>query len=156
MLHRDDVPFEQIEALEARLRESNPGARIVFLGDLPESEIPIDVLSNIKQRELKSEESVEYGTCLDCDASITETQDYRPGVPGWNPPDGWRCYADHRGRPYGWRCEICHEVWKTAMEIDENERWTITGKSPDDVCDNSDQDAKEGEFWDDLEGFDGK
>lgn len=153
MIHRDDVPYRDLEKMEAEIQKKNPGAKLIFLGDIPESQIPDEIKQKLAEEERASEDSVDFGYCLDCDASIEELQDYDPTNPNWTPPPGWRCYAGYDGRVLGWRCDVCQEVWLVAHEIDENERWTVTGKSPD-----NDEDVSDGpgDFWNDLEGFDGK
>lgn len=163
MIHRDDIPYQELEKMEAELQRKHPGAKVVFLGDVPENEIPDEIKLKLKEAEKDSEDSVDFGYCLDCEASIEEIQDYHPMDPKWEPPPGWKCYADYAGRVIGWRCDVCQEVWAVANEINENERWTTTDRSPDDpfgFAENAgghDEEKSDGDnFWDDLEEFDGK
>ena len=154
MLHRDDIPFEDIEKIEAMLREHNPGVefKLMFPGDQHPDKVPKEMREAIEAMEAAHEESMELGTCLLCGNAI---EDYEPHNPNWEVPEYWRCVVDSTGRPCGWRCEECSlgpDGMLTVFGqddpeeggVDENQRWTITEKRPDE--DWTGQDALEGDF----------
>ena len=153
MLHRDDIPFEEIEKIEAMIREANPGKEfnLIFPGDQPAGTVPKELLEAIAAMERAHEESMERGTCLMCGESI---ENYEPDSPEWEVPEFWVCVVDSTGRQCGWRCEECSlgpDGMLTVFgdehpleEVDENERWTTTESKPEEEW--AGQDALEGDF----------
>ena len=136
MLHRDDIPFEEIERIEAMLKERHPDEdyRIFFPGDMPPDKVPQEIKDAIAAMEAREEESVELGCCLSCDDLIS---DYRPADEDWFFPDGWMCMVDESDRIHGWRCPVCCEKmgagefsfndnYDDDEDVDPDERWTTT------------------------------
>ena len=146
MLHRDDIPFEEIERIEAAIKREHPDGdfHLVFPGDMPPGEVPEEVRIAIAQMESKEDESVDLGCCLSCGELI---EDYDIDEEGWEIPEGWRCMVDSSDRICGWRCPDCHEkhVGNTTVFDEETgspqsigfdsshdeERWTTTDLEPD-------------------------
>lgn len=136
MVHRDDVPFEEIEKMEKMIRDQtgDENARLFFPGDVPEKNIPPDMLAQIKEIEEINEESVQRGFCIDC---LQAMPIYRAWDENWEPDDGWLCMFYPNEEPAGWMCPFCVKEMggDDGEPIDENERWTIT-----------DNDELEGDF----------
>lgn len=115
MLHRDDIPYKELELIEADLKKKYPDAKIYFPGDMPDKDVPEEVKEAIRMQEAASDASVENGTCLDCDFEI---EDYRPFDPEWDVPEDWVCYVDTYDKVTGWRCPGCHLAWVSEMSGD--------------------------------------
>lgn len=112
MLHRDDVDLELIKLIEneARRQTGNDKLRVVFPGDLPESELPPDLRDTIEQVEKMHQKSVETGCCVQCGMVM-------PGYPtkpeditdDWAPADKWGYFIDiQTGDITAWSCPSCH------------------------------------------------
>jgi len=134
-MHRDDIPFQEIERVEAALKKQYPGMeyKIVFPGDMPPSETRDHIIQAIKEAEEAEQASVEHGLCLHCECKM---QDYRPQDDAWEIPDGWLCTVDESDFVCGWLCPDCSQEHIEAFDMDEdygeewsdweNERWTTT------------------------------
>lgn len=130
MIHRDDVPFEEIEKMERMVREQtgDENLKLRFSGDIPESELPEGLAEKIKMIEEINEESVQRGFCIDC---LQAMPIYRAWDESWKPDDGWLCMFYPNGEPAGWMCHFCVNEMNgdDGETIDEDERWTITDKN---------------------------
>ncbi len=65
LIHRDDVPFELAEEIEAKLKEQYPGYTIRYAGDRPE-DLPAAARDYAEELARKFRYSIEHGTCLGC------------------------------------------------------------------------------------------
>ena len=105
MIHRDDMDFEDAEALQAHFEEMFPGSKVVFLGDIPEDRLTDEDREFAKRIEEQAISSNENGTCILCGAEIGH---YDPTNENWNPPDGWillSAIGDSDGTC--WKCPAC-------------------------------------------------
>lgn len=128
MIHRDDVPFEEIEKMEREIREQsgNKDAKIFFAGDLPAGKERDEITAQIKEIEEINAESVQRGFCIDC---LQAMPIYKAWDEEWEPDDGWVCMFYPNEEPAGWMCPFCvNEMTGGDDEFDEDERWTITDK----------------------------
>lgn len=86
MIHRDDINFEDAEALIKHMQELFPGKKIVFAGDAPE--LPEGLAQEIKEFEASIDAELHQGLCHDCGAKIPGT--WPPDSDDFELPEGWR------------------------------------------------------------------
>jgi hypothetical protein len=95
-LHRDDLPYQIIEEFERQL-----GVKVVCPGDLPEEEIPEEVLQIKAMMDAQFEASVREGRCVECSFPIPDYQNLT------KTPKGWGRFMDLEGTIQGWHCPSC-------------------------------------------------
>ncbi len=116
MIHRDDVPFELAEKMQAHLDQTMPGHRLIFAGDLPEGMFP-NLEADFQESTDRAESSYRNGTCLICGL---EMPDYHAGKQGWEPPDGWQLMVGVSDRQHCWVCPGCEQE---KQEDDPDDFW---------------------------------
>lgn len=103
MLHRDDLDFSIVEKMEAHLRETMPGHKLVFGGDLPEGYAP-ELEAAFQEMSELAQSSFEKGTCLRC---CSQMPDYEIGKDSWEPPEGWHLLESLADHQQCWICGTC-------------------------------------------------
>lgn len=104
LIHRDDLPFEIVEELEEKFADLFPGMKVRFAGDLPDGEVPQNVLDALAAINQKHDTSLVSGSCLDCGRTM-------PGFDldedEFDLPPGWRIFNGDNGEPCAFQCPEC-------------------------------------------------
>lgn len=100
--HRDDMDFEMIQ----KLQEMFPGKKIVFLGDLPDTEITAEYVELVQGIEAFHDHSLNSGRCVDCGLKIPDFDPEKPNL-----PDGWNYLTEmNSDKVVAYICSKCNEV----------------------------------------------
>ena len=87
VLHRDDIPFEDMEAIEKALLEQHPGFKIQCVGD---GEVPEHIEKEMEKLEERMKETICNGQCFECSKQIPCEWPLPDGVDEL--PEGWSIY----------------------------------------------------------------
>jgi hypothetical protein len=79
-IHRDDVPFEDVEQIEKAMQERFPGFKVQFVGDTDPNKLP----------DGRMMDTFIEGQCFDCDKQIP--CQWPPENEGDELPKGWSMY----------------------------------------------------------------
>lgn len=102
----EDIPDDLRRKIEEQAKAMFPGMNVVFAGDVPNSQLPPELLEAIQKIERAAEKSLLEGSCIDCGVLM-------PGYPegdelpdGWKHAHGWH-YFLHGADFGGWQCPAC-------------------------------------------------
>ena len=116
MMHRDDLPFEVVEKMEAHFAEIEPGKKLVFAGDLPEGSAP-ELEDAFREMSELAEASFQNGTCLNC---LSQMPDYEIEKEDWEPAEGWQLLESVADHQQCWICDGCDRSGEDDPEDFEN------------------------------------
>ncbi len=118
--HRDDLPYEVVEEIEAKFAEMFPGMKVVFAGDQPEESIPEAVRERIAELESKMSRSLATGTCCDCGKKMPGPMPVIGVGAGqrWEAPEGWSMLLTGE-KPVAFTCDECDEAVPTIDDDPE-------------------------------------
>jgi len=102
LIHRDDVPNEVLEALQA----AHPGAKIICVGDIPTDQLPEEVKKALADLHRAWDVSIASGTCFDCGAQMPNYPDVEEMADDWKPAPKW-CWLSQDDTPVAWICPEC-------------------------------------------------
>jgi len=88
-LHRDDIPFEDMEEIEKALQEQHPGFKIQCVGD--SSEVPEHIKKMMEELEERMKEAICNGQCFECGKQLPCEWPLPDGVEEL--PEGWSIYS---------------------------------------------------------------
>lgn len=121
--HRDDLPFEVVEQIEAAFAKIAPGFKVQFLGDHP-GEMPADLKEKLEGFEQRIHEAFVEGRCMDCGKKMPG--EWPPADEDkWEVPEGWHYLTQPNGDPLGFSCDECDSSIPTltdntdALELEE-------------------------------------
>ena len=103
LCHRDDIPMDTMEQLEAHFAETHPGMKLVCAGDNPDA-IPEHVKEHLIQFHEAGRHSLATGTCFECREQM---RNYSPMTEGWRPESGWNFMRLGNGKAAFWLCPEC-------------------------------------------------
>lgn len=102
LIHRDDLPMELLEQIQASFPE---GVKLICAGDLPF--LPPGFKEMLEAEQEKRELAFSEGRCTDCGAIMP---DWPPREDDdWDITPGWRWFTDHAGDPVALQCPACDE-----------------------------------------------
>jgi hypothetical protein len=105
LIHRDDMDYEDVAAIEAQFSELFPGMKVVFAGDNPAG-LPPEIAEQMAALRLKMDHDLFHGLCRDCGAVMPNFTDV--GREDWSLADGWRWFSDQAtGEIAQWQCPEC-------------------------------------------------
>lgn len=113
MIHRDDIPIDDMAKIEEAIRKAHPefaDFKIVCAGDAPEGDLPPDVASAFDMVQRSFDRSLVLGACIDCDARMPNYPSSPEGFAGdWQPTEGWRSFSKigEEDSFAGWQCPTC-------------------------------------------------
>jgi hypothetical protein len=109
--HRDDVPYEVVEALEKQMAERFPGMKVVFAGDVPGG--PPKKLEQTFESQVVT--SMLLGTCFSCHTQmegypsleeIKASFGKKDGI-SFEGPEGWEEVSVNNEGYWFWLCQDC-------------------------------------------------
>lgn len=105
LIHRDDLDPDVLADIQSRF----PGMKIVCAGDAPEGALPPSVADALAALQKQHDESMVYGTCIDCGAVMPGYPPPEADVPAdWKPVEGWSWFTnDATGEIFCWQCPDC-------------------------------------------------
>lgn len=104
--HRDDLPFELVEAMEKKLAEEHPGQKLMFAGDHPDA-VPDELLDAVAMFQSQVYERLQRGVCCQCGQKMDNF--IWPPSENWVPPMGWRVLVDPQRHPLAFVCPACRD-----------------------------------------------
>jgi hypothetical protein len=126
MIHRDDVPLELVSEIERQMAEKFPGKKIVFVGDVPENELPQGIKEAMEALDEHWKHCFVHGLCVDCAAKLPGI--WPPPEEGdWDLPDGWKVMYEGLGEenggeedaePVGLICPRCDKTGHGPTGVD--------------------------------------
>lgn len=107
LIHRDDLPMEDAEAIITHLKEMYPGVTVQFAGDSSDPEV---IKKASKARSVLAALFFS-GLCMDCHRKMENW----PATPydmadDWEPPDGWQSFYGPGDEIVGWQCPACDAI----------------------------------------------
>src|SRR5436309_6376234 len=101
LLHRDDLPMDVVEEIEAAFAKLHPGCKITFAGDHP-GELPQELKEGLEEFERKMRSSLMEGRCTDCGIQM-ENWAGADMPDDWQPAKGWKFFTGPDKAPMCWQ-----------------------------------------------------
>jgi len=105
LAHRDDMPYEVVEAMERVLAEQFPGMKLTFAGDVPGGPPP-EILAKIARVEARLQRLLREGRCIECGVQMPDPPS-KDMSEDWRPADGWCWFTNEEDQVAAWQCPQC-------------------------------------------------